>query len=154
MWFVGGLVVLALIIVAAVMIVNNVKSDNTVDTNSVEIADADAPKEITFKARVASTYPESKRFDINESRVAFQAVDRECWIQVKDKNADIVFSRVLLPGDVFYVNPNSNYKAIFGNVGAVDFWVDGHLIKRLGAMDERKEISLSPDVLKSYGFAE
>lgn len=154
MWFVGGLMALVLIVISAVMVINNTKDENISDTNSVEMVNADTSKEIAFKARVAATYPESKRFDINESRVAFQAVDRECWIQVKDKNADIVFSRVLLPGDVFYVNPNGNYKAIFGNIGAVDFWVDGHLIKRLGTMDERKEISLLPDALKSYGFAE
>ena len=46
-------------------------------------------------------------------------------------------------------------KATFGNVGAIDVWVDGQLIKKLGPANTKKSgISMAPEALKTVGFAE
>ena len=74
---------------------------------------------------------------------------------MQKKHGSSVFSRVLIPGDVYYLPAGDKFKATFGNVGAIDVWVDGHLIKKLGPANTKKTgISMSPDALKSVGFAE
>lgn len=115
-------------------------------------------KEIAFKVPVKKVYTTPKKFDISEARVVIQAVDVEdnigSFIQIKD-NKDVVWARVLAPCEVFYVDPNTKYEAWFGNSGVLDIWVDGQLINKLGKKGEtKKHISLSPDSLKAYGFAE
>ncbi len=46
-------------------------------------------------------------------------------------------------------------KGTFGNVGAIDVWVDGQLVKKLGPENTRKtDISMAPNALKAVGFAE
>ena len=59
-----------------------------------------------------------------------------------------MFSRVLVPGDVYYVPLGDKYKATFGNAGGIDVWVNGKLIPDVGADHVRKSgISMSPDSL-------
>ena len=89
-----------------------------------------------------------------ESRVVLQA-EKESWVKIEDARGATVFSRVLVPGDVYYMPLSDKFKATFGNVGAMDVWVDGQLIKKLGPANTKKSgISMAPDALKSVGFAE
>ena len=57
-------------------------------------------------------------------------------------------SRVLMPGDVYYVPAKGKYKATFGNAGGIDVWVGGKLAPQLG--QEYKKVSgieLTPENL-------
>jgi len=102
-------------------------------------------------------YPIHEKFDVKnskESRVVLQA-EKESWVKIEDSRGSSVFSRVLVAGDVYYMPNGDKFKATFGNVGAIDVWVDGQLIKKLGPANTKKTgISMAPDALKSVGFAE
>ena len=102
-------------------------------------------------------YPIHEKFDVKnskEARVVLQA-EKESWVKIEDSRGSSVFSRVLIAGDVYYLPNGDKYKATFGNVGAIDVWVDGQLIKKLGPANTKKTgISMAPDALKSVGFAE
>ena len=153
-WFAGGAAgLLAIVILLIVLLSGNnaeqnvpeVSSDNSGNTATVVV------KEPDFR------YPVREKFEIKnrkESRVVLQA-EKESWVKIEDGRGTSVFSRVLVPGDVYYMPLSDKYKATFGNVGAIDVWVDGQLIKKLGPANTKKTgISMSPDALKSVGFAD
>lgn len=165
LWIIGG--VIALIAVVGLIlffVINSNKSARNInELQNSEEEIVETQKEIAFRNPVNKVYPETKSFDVSESRVVLQVVDvpetenkkDDSWLKIEDSKNNLVFALVLSAGDVYYVEPNTKYKAIFGNAGAVDVWVDGHLIKKLGALNERKgNVSLTPDALKAYGFAE
>jgi len=88
-----------------------------------------------------------------KARVILQAV-QESWVKIEDGRGNTVFSRVLVPGDLYYVPAGANYKATFGNAGGVDIWVDGSLADKVGAPYTRKsDISMNPDALSKSGNA-
>ena len=81
------------------------------------------------------------------ARVILQAT-AESWVKIEDARGNTVFSRVLVPGDVYYVPDEEKYKATFGNAGGVDVWVNGIMAPKQGGMGARKSgISMNPDVL-------
>ena len=89
-----------------------------------------------------------------ESRVVVQA-EKESWVKIEDARGGTVFSRVLVPGDVYYMPLGDKFKGTFGNAGAIDVWVDGRLLNKVGPANTRKNgISMAPDALKTVGFAE
>lgn len=153
--FLGGAFVLTAIIVLLVVILSSGKNSD----EAIKV-DADATKEIvteTVNPEPDFRYPIHEKFDAKnskEARVVLQA-EKESWVKIEDARGSSVFSRVLIPGDVYYLPAGDKFKATFGNVGAIDVWVDGKLIKKLGPANTKKTgISMAPDALKSVGFAE
>ena len=149
-WFaVGAFVIVALVVLLVVFSGNR----QPVDTESVVDAEqiAVVSKEPEFR------YPVREKFEtknMSESRVVLQA-EKEFWIKIEDTKGNTMFSRVLLPGDVYYMPNNDNLKATFGNIHAVDVWVDGQLLNKLGPANTRKSgVSMSVNALKTVGFAE
>lgn len=119
---------------------------------------ADASDDAVIAADIASVAPDPEfaktvreRFGTenrDKARVILQTV-KESWVKVEDSRGNTVFSRVLVPGDVYYVPAGANYKATFGNAGGVDIWVDGVLAEKAGPDHTRKsDVDLNPDVLK------
>ena len=150
-WFASGFAALIFVIILSLLIFGG-KSEPAVDTNATETAEVVATvKEPDFR------YPIHEKFDTKnrkESRVVLQA-EKESWVKIEDARGNSVFSRVLIPGDVYYLPASDKLKATFGNVGAIDVWVDGQLLKKLGPANTRKTgISMAPDALKSVGFAD
>jgi cytoskeletal protein RodZ len=150
-WFASGFAALIIIIILSLLIFGG-KSEPAVDTNATETVEVVATvKEPDFR------YPIHEKFDTKnskESRVVLQA-EKESWVKIEDARGNSVFSRVLIPGDVYYLPASDKLKATFGNVGAIDVWVDGQLLKKLGPANTRKTgISMAPDALKSVGFAD
>ena len=150
-WFAGGFGVLLVLIILAVVLLSGKKPE--VETPVVETPTENVAtvKEPDFR------FPVHEKFNtknVKEARVVLQA-EKESWVKVEDARGSSVFSRVLIPGDVYYLPLGDKFKATFGNVGAIDVWVDGQLIKKLGPANTKKTgISLAPDALKSVGFAE
>lgn len=73
---------------------------------------------------------------------------QESWVKVEDARGNTVFSRVLVPGDIYFVPSGDGYTAVFGNAGGVDVWVDGQLAPKQGADHVRvADISMSPEKL-------
>ncbi len=144
MWFAGA-VVAAILVIAVVAVVSGGKSDD--DATAV----ADAPVVATV---VEPNYAVAvrERFGVDnrdKAAVILQAID-ESWVKVEDGRGNTVFSRVLVPGDVYYVPSGTSTKATFGNAGGVDIWVNGKLAPKAGADHTRKSgIDLSPEKLIS-----
>jgi cytoskeleton protein RodZ len=77
--------------------------------------------------------------------VALQAT-AETWLKVEDVRGETLFSRVLMPGDVYFAP--SGAKATVGNAGGLDVWVNGNPAPKLGASGAKKSgIALSPENL-------
>lgn len=126
-------------------------AENVQSTDVEQVTEEKAViKEPDYKIPVRETFETKNKSD---SRVVLQAT-KDSWIKIEDARGNTVFSRVMVTGDVYYVPAGDKYKATFGNVGAIDVWVDGRLIKQLGSTNTRKtDISMSPESLKSFGFA-
>lgn len=165
LWFLGGAVLIGVIIAIvfvlmskdkqSVAVVNNtfapVAAESTDGANNAVVAegaevasvavDDGTPK---FNAEVREVFGTDNK---DESAVVLQAI-QESWIKVEDGRGNTVFSRVLVPGDVYYVPKGNNYKATFGNAGGVDIWVNGKLAPDAGADHTRvSDISLKPEKL-------
>ena len=152
-WFAAGAGALVVLIVVLVWLFG-ASNDSVKDVNANNLADESVAlviKEPDFR------YPVHEKFDVKnskEARVVLQA-EKESWVKIEDARGSSVFSRVLIAGDVYYLPAGDKFKATFGNVGAIDVWVDGQLIKKLGPANTKKTgISMAPDALKSVGFAE
>ncbi len=152
-WFASGLGALILVIVLALVLFGGNKETETVAPVEVveNVAEKEEVKEPDFR------FPVHEKFETKnskEARVVLQA-EKESWVKIEDARGSSVFSRVLVPGDVYYMPNGDKFKATFGNVGAIDVWVDGQLIKKLGPANTKKTgISMAPDALKTVGFAE
>lgn len=120
--------------------VNNAVVAEGAEVASVVVDDG-TPK---FNAEVREVFGADNK---DESVVVLQAI-QESWVKVEDGRGNTVFSRVLVPGDVYYVPKGNNYKATFGNAGGVDIWVNGKLAPDAGADHTRvSDISLKPEKL-------
>lgn len=167
LWFLGGAVLIGAIIAIvfvlmskdkqSVAVVNNtfapVAAESTDGTNGTTAVVAEGAEVATavvddgtpkFNAEVREVFGTDNK---DESAVVLQAV-QESWVKVEDGRGNTVFSRVLVPGDVYYVPKGNNYKATFGNAGGVDIWVNGKLAPDAGADHTRiSDISLKPEKL-------
>ena len=154
-WFVSGLAVVVLISVVSVFVFATKPESAEQENVAEQVVDQEsAVKEPDFRYPVREKFDVKNKKDWSSSRVVLQA-EKESWVRIDDARGNSIFSRVLVPGDVYYLPVADKLKATFGNVGAIDVWVDGQLIKKLGPANTKKSgISMAPDVLKSVGFAE
>ncbi len=152
-WFASGFVAV-LGIVALVLVLTSGGADKAQES----VAQPEQQEVVEQKVTDPDfRYPVREKFNekaSNESRVVLQA-EKESWVKIENARGDTVFSRVLVPGDVYYMPLGDKFKGTFGNAGAMDVWVDGQLIKKLGPANTRKTgISMAPDALKALGFAQ
>ena len=156
-WFASGLGALLLILILSLVLF----SSKTITENTTEeVAVQEVAVQEVVRKEPDFRYPVREKFDAKtkktwaDSRVVLQA-EKESWVQIKDARGNTVFTRVLVPGDVYYMPLGDKYKGTFGNAGAIDVWVDGQLLKKIGPANTRKEgVSMAPDALKTFGFAE
>ncbi len=142
-WFLGGVLVLALIIGLVAVFTPGESSESAEQATVVAVDQSSEPK-YTVAVRERFGTENKKKAD-----VILQAT-QESWVKIEDGRGNTVFSRVLVPGDVYYVPAGNKHKATFGNAGGIDIWVDGTLIPAVGKDHTRKAgISLSPDSLIS-----
>ena len=141
-WFVGALAGIILVIVLLSLFAGKSETVETKPLANVPVVET--VKDIDFKAKVRERFGTENR---EKADVVLQAT-QESWVKVEDGRGNTVFSRVLVPGDVYYVPVGDKYKATFGNAGGIDVWVEGKLIPAVGEDHVRKAgISLSPENL-------
>ena len=141
-WFGAGLLAIILIVVVIVAVTPKDSVDVPVVNETVPVVATTNDPE--FKQDVRERFGVDNR---DKADVIFQAT-QEAWVKVEDGRGNTVFSRVLVPGDVYYVPNGNKYKATFGNAGGIDIWVNGKLIPDVGKDNARVAgISLSPDSL-------
>lgn len=144
LWFVIGFV--AVIAIAGVLVFAFLPSSENVVTESnvnvvEQVADVSEPK---FSVAVRDRFGTENA----ENAVVILQAAEESWVKVEDARGNTIFSRVLVPGDVYYVPEGTGYKAVFGNAGGIDVWVNGTLAPKQGADHVRvSDISLNPEKL-------
>ena len=101
----------------------------------------------------AYTQPVRERFGIenrDKSTIILQANknagDIGTWVQIEDGRGKTVFSKILSPGDIFYMPTGNGFKGTFGNVAGVDFWVNGVLAPTVRASRNAK-VAITPENL-------
>lgn len=141
-WFVGGLAVIALIVVALILFIPAVDSKTIPASDEVHVVVEQTEPNYTVAVRERFGTENSENADVILQATA------ESWVKIEDGRGNTVFSRVLVPGDIYYVPAGDGYKATFGNAGGVDVWVDGKLAPKQGADHTRKSgISMNPNSL-------
>jgi len=152
-WFVSGLAVVIVAVIVMIFAFSNTTSTETEITPTEIVVDVSAANQAGPDFR----FPVREKFNdklVKESRVVLQA-EKESWVKIEDARGNTVFSRVLVPGDVYYMPLSDKFKGTFGNAGGIDVWVDGQLVKKIGPANTRKTgISMAPDALKAVGLAE
>lgn len=143
-WFVAGCVLVLAIVGTLVALNLNHESDSS-NVQSVEtVVPAASVMEPGYNVDVRERFGTE---NAENADVILQAT-QESWVKVEDARGNTAFSRVLVPGDVYYVPSGDEYTAIFGNAGGVDVWVNGKLAPKQGADHVRVSgISLSPEKL-------
>jgi cytoskeleton protein RodZ len=80
-------------------------------------------------------------------RVVLRATS-DSWIQVRDKTSNLLFTRVLKPGEHYNVPNEQGLTMIAGNAGGLDITVDGMNVAKIGEAGRvARNVSLDPDRL-------
>jgi len=141
-WIAAAVLVIVAAIVALIIFIPRGEKAPTPVVNPVVVPAA--PVENNYNVAIREQFGTENR---EKSEVVLQAIE-ESWVKVEDNRGNTVFSRVLVPGDIYYVPAGNKYKATFGNVGGIDAWVNGKLAPKSGVGHVRKSgISLTPDAL-------
>lgn len=144
-WFAGGLGILVVVIVGLLLVLPSENAVSVAPETTVAVT-APAPVSIDpeYKLPVREKFGTENR---ESARIILQA-SKESWVKIEDARGKTVFSRVLVPGDIYYVPAGKKNTATFGNAGGIDIWIDKVLISKVGADNTRKSgIVLDADAL-------
>ncbi|MBO4700129.1 MAG: DUF4115 domain-containing protein [Alphaproteobacteria bacterium] len=139
-WFVGGLILVVVLAGIAVMLMSPSAEDHTEAAATAQVVS----NEPAYQQPVRERFGTENR---DSGEIVLQSI-QESWVKIEDARGKTVFSRVLVPGDVYFVPAGNKNKATFGNAGGIDVWVRGELAPKVGDANTRKTgITLDPDAL-------
>ena len=139
-WFVGGLILVVVLAGIAVMLLSPSGEDHTEAVATAQVVTNEPAYQQPVRERFGVENRES-------GEIILQSI-QESWVKVEDARGKTVFSRVLVPGDVYYVPAGNKNRATFGNAGGIDVWVRGELAPKVGDINTRKTgIALDADSL-------
>lgn len=139
----------AIILIAAVIVAATVKLDMPKRAEQSKLEKAPAEQALVAPAPSYKLPIREQLGTENKAAatVVLQAV-AETWLKVEDSRGETLFSRVLSPGDIYYVPAAAGVKATVGNAGGLDVYVGGKLAPKLGPDHTRKSgVSLAPAAL-------
>lgn len=140
-WFIIGFVVLVIFVALLIIFL---PSDKVVNDNNIEKVQTVELVEPKYNVEIRDKFGTEN----SETASIILQANQESWVKVEDGRGDTIFSRVLVPGDIYYVPSEGRYKATFGNAGGIDIWVNGVLAPKQGANHVRVSgIDLSVDAL-------
>ena len=138
--------VLILIIALVIVFSGSGNNGNETPTDAPIVAPAE-PSEPAY------TQPVRERFGIEnrgKSTIILQANKNAGevgkWIQIEDARGKTVFSKIMAPGDIFYMPVGNGYRGTFGDVSCFDFWVNGELAPTVKASRNAK-VAINPENL-------
>ncbi len=134
-WLTAGIVVLIAILTTLVVILPEA-NDNPSTREVIQVA---APQQV-IPVQPAYTVKVREKFGTEnaaKAEIIIQAI-KESWVKIEDGRGKTVFSRVLVPGDVYYVPSDNKHKGTFGNAGAIELWVKNELVGKIGNDNTRK----------------
>jgi cytoskeleton protein RodZ len=83
-----------------------------------------------------------------EHRIVIK-VAGSAWVEIRNAEGKAILSRILKDGDSYLVPNEPGLVMDTGNIGALEFTVDGNALAKLGEQgDVRRNVSLDPDKLK------
>ena len=148
-WFAaiaGGI----LLLVALVLVLVFSGSSETTPETPVAEETVIAPEE---PSEPAYTMPVRERLGLenrDKATIILQANknagDVGTWVQIEDARGKKAFSKIMFPGDIFYMPDGTGYKGTFGNVAGIDFWVNGELAPTVKASRNAK-VAISAESL-------
>ena len=139
-WFVGGLILVVVLAGIAVMLMTLSGKNHTEAEATVQVVTNEPVYQQPVRERFGTENRES-------AEIIFQSI-QESWVKVEDARGKTIFSRGVVPGDVYYVPAGNKNKATFGNAGGIDVWVRGELAPHVGDDNTRKTgVTLDPDEL-------
>ena len=78
------------------------------------------------------------------TRIVLRAT-QDSWVQVRDRNEDLLFTRVLRAGDSYQVPNQTGLTLLTGNAGGLEVEVDGTALGALGPVGTvRRNVALEP----------
>ncbi len=84
----------------------------------------------------------------DEGRIVLRA-HADTWVQVRDKQGQVLLNRVLRPGETWSVPPKPSLMFTTGNAGGIDLVVDGVVAPSLGTQGMvRRDLPLDADIIK------
>ena len=135
-WFAGGAVALILILVTLVLILPSADEGVAPVRQIVQVS---APQQV-IATEPKYTLDVREKFgteNADSADIVIQAI-KESWVKIEDARGKTVFSRVLVPGDIYYVPAGNKHKGTFGNAGAIEVWVNKELVGKIGDDNVRK----------------
>lgn len=135
-WFAGGVLVLVGVLVALVLILPSADEGVAPVRQIVQVS---APQQVIV-TEPKYTLDVREKFgseNADSADIVIQAV-KESWVKIEDARGKTVFSRVLVPGDIYYVPAGNKHKGTFGNAGAIEVWVNKELVGKIGDDNVRK----------------
>ena len=136
MWFAGGALGLFVVLIALVLILPS--ADEEVQPTRM-VVHVSAPQQVIV-TEPKYTLDVREKFgteNADSAEIIIQAV-KESWVKIEDARGKTVFSRVLVPGDVYYVPAGNKHKGTFGNAGAIEVWVNKEPVGKIGDDNVRK----------------
>jgi cytoskeletal protein RodZ len=84
-----------------------------------------------------------------DARIVLKAT-QDAWVQVRDREGNLLLTRVLRVGDSYRVPNQSDLTLLTGNAGGLEITVDGSALPALGPVGAvRRNIPLEPEALRS-----
>ena len=84
----------------------------------------------------------------DESRIELRA-NQASWVQITDAKGEVIYKKVLRPGDQYYVPDQTGLSLVTANAGGLEIYVDGQKIQALGQSGEIvRGIGLDPAELR------
>ena len=82
------------------------------------------------------------------SRITIRTIV-DSWVEVRDGEGELLFTRVLREGDQYHVPDRLGLKLVTGNAGGLEFSVDGEQVPEIGPFGTvRRDVRLEPQALK------
>jgi cytoskeletal protein RodZ len=84
-----------------------------------------------------------------DARIVLKA-NQDAWVQVRDREGNLLLTRVLRVGDSYKVPNQADLTLLTGNAGGLEISVDGSALPALGPVGAvRRNIPLDPEALRS-----
>lgn len=110
-----------------------------------ETAETDAPSSATAPDREGRTFGARNA----AARIILRA-EENTWVQVRDKDENVVLTQMLQVGDRYLVPNRDGLRLMTGNAGGLDISVDGDTVPTIGERGEsRRDVRLDVDLLKA-----
>lgn len=145
--FAAAAALVVVLVIAAVMIFGGSAENNSGEKTVVAapVVSTEPAYGMAVRERFGTENKDSANVILQANQ---NAGDIGTWVRIEDGRGNTVFSRVLVPGDVYYVPAGDKYKGTFGNAGGIDVWVNGKRAPTIKA-DRTQKVSMAPGSLMS-----